>query len=548
MATALHLRGQVESSGRSRQSINEREGYLVDMLAAIILGVAAALLGLGLGLAVERRRQARLKMGAEEQGKRIIREAEREAEALRREADLEVKDKMLQARTEFEQETRTRREELQSLEKRLNQREEILDRKLEALDRRDGEMAGREQALNSRVQAVAGEEQRWGKLVEEARQTLERVAGLTAEEAKAQLVGALEEEAKLHAASRIKRIEDEANETGDERAKQIIGRAVCRVASEYIAEAAVSVVDLPSDDMKGRIIGREGRNIRALEKATGIDIIVDDTPETIILSGFDSIRREVARIAIQRLIQDGRIHPARIEETVEKVGKEIEKDIREAGEQACFELGITGLHPELVRMVGRLKYRYSYSQNQLAHTKEVASLSGILAAELKLDARAVKRAALLHDIGKAADQGSETSHALLSAELAKKYNEDPKVVNIVAAHHEEVAPTCPEAVILQAADTLSAARPGARREIMETYVKRLAKLEEIATSFKGVEKCFAIQAGREVRVVVESEQVNDQAAYTMAREIAKRIEDEMEYPGQIKVTVIRETRAVEYAR
>jgi ribonuclease Y len=300
--------------------------------------------------------------------------------------------------------------------------------------------------------------------------------------------------------------------------------------------------------MKGRIIGREGRNIRALEKATGIDIIVDDTPETIILSGFDSVRREIARVAIQRLIQDGRIHPTRIEEMVEKVTKEVEKDIREAGEQACFELGITGLHPELVRMVGRLKYRYSYSQNQLAHTKEVAVLAGLLAAELGLDVKALKRAALLHDIGKAADQGTETSHALLSAELAKKYNEDTRVVNIIAAHHEEVAPQYAEAVILQAADTLSAARPGARREIMETYVKRLAKLEEIATSFKGVEKSFAIQAGREIRVVVESEQVNDQAAYVMARDIAKRIEDEMEYPGQIKVTVIRETRAVEYAR
>jgi ribonuclease Y len=300
--------------------------------------------------------------------------------------------------------------------------------------------------------------------------------------------------------------------------------------------------------MKGRIIGREGRNIRALEKATGIDIIVDDTPETIILSGFDSVRREIARVAIQRLIQDGRIHPTRIEEMVEKVTKEVEKDIREAGEQACFALGIAGLHPELVRMVGRLKYRYSYSQNQLAHTTEVATLAGLLGAELGLDVKALKRAALLHDIGKAADQGTESSHALLSAELAKKYNEDTRVVNIIAAHHEEVAPQYAEAAVLQAADSLSAARPGARREIMETYVKRLAQLEEIATSFKGVGKCFAIQAGREIRVVVESEQVNDQQAYVMARDIAKRIEEEMEYPGQIKVTVIRETRAVEYAR
>ena len=518
------------------------------MWVTIVLVLAMGLVGLASGWALQRRQQDRLKQQAEEEAKRIIREAERDIESRRKEADLEIKDKTLQARTEFEEGSRARRDELQTFERRLNQREEILDRKLEVLDRRDREQTGREQELRTREGAVAQEESNWRRLVEEAQRKLEQVAGLTAEEAKAQLVQALEEVAKLHAVSRIKRIEDEANETAEEKAKHIIGRAICRIASEYVAEAAVSVVDLPSDDMKGRIIGREGRNIRALEKATGIDIIVDDTPETIILSGFDSIRREIARVAIQRLIQDGRIHPTRIEETVEKVTKEVEKDIREAGEQACFELGITSLHPELVRMVGRLKYRYSYSQNQLAHTKEVATLAGLLAAELRLDVKAVKRAALLHDIGKAADQGTETSHALLSAELAKKYNEDARVVNIIAAHHEEVAPQYAEAVLLQAADGLSAARPGARREIMETYVKRLAKLEEIAISFKGVEKCFAIQAGREIRVVVESEQINDQAAYVMARDIAKRIENEMEYPGQIKVTVIRETRAVEYAR
>jgi ribonuclease Y len=500
------------------------------------------------GLVLQRQRQTRLKQEAEEQAQRVLRDAAREVEARRREAELEIKDKMLQARTEFEQESRGRREELLSFEKRLNQREEILDRKLEVLDRRDRDQTSLEQTLKSREQSLGQQEARWRALTEDASRKLEQIAGLTAEEARTQLIQALEEEAKMHAAARIKRLEDQANEAGEERAREIIGRAICRLASEYVAEAAVSVVDLPSDDMKGRIIGREGRNIRALEKATGIDIIVDDTPETIILSGFDSIRREIARVAIQRLIQDGRIHPARIEETVEKVTKELEKDIREAGEQACFELGITGMHPELVRMVGRLKYRYSYSQNQLAHTKEVAQLAGLLAAEVKLDVKAVKRAALLHDIGKAADQGSESSHALLSAELAKKYNEDARVVNIIAAHHEEIAPQYPEAILLQAADTLSAARPGARREIMETYVRRLAKLEEIATSFKGVEKCFAIQAGREVRVVVEGEAVSDQGAFVMARDIAKRIEDEMEYPGQIKVTVIRETRAVEYAR
>jgi ribonuclease Y len=512
------------------------------------VALLTAAVGLLIGLGLQRQRHSRQKQEADEQAQRILRDAEREVEARRREAELEIKDRMLQARTEFEQESRVRRDELLSFEKRLNQREEILDRKLEVLDRRDRDLTALEHTLRGRDEQLGRQEAEWRRLTEEANRKLEQVAGLTAEEARAQLVQTLEDEAKIHAAARVKRLEDQANETAEERAKEIIGRAICRIASEYVAEAAVSVVDLPSDDMKGRIIGREGRNIRALEKATGIDIIVDDTPETIILSGFDSIRREIARVAIQRLIQDGRIHPARIEETVEKVGKELEKDIREAGEHACFELGITGLHPELVRMVGRLKYRYSYSQNQLAHTKEVAQLAALLAAECKLDVKAVKRAALLHDIGKAADQGTESSHALLSAELAKKYNEEPRVVNIIAAHHEEITPQFPEAVILQAADTLSAARPGARREIMETYVRRLAKLEEIATSFKGVEKCFAIQAGREIRVVVEGEAVSDQGAYVMARDIAKRIEDEMEYPGQIKVTVIRETRAVEYAR
>jgi ribonuclease Y len=520
----------------------------VDSWLIIGLAVAAGLLGLGLGWVLQRQRHERHRQEAESEAKRILQEAQRDVEARRKEADLEIKDRMLQVRTELEHETRARREEFQAFEKRLGQREEILDRKLEVLDRRDRDLAVREEQVRARDTAVSKQEAHWTQLVTEATKNLERIAGLSSEEARGQLMRGLEEDAKLQAAARIKRIEDEANEMAEERAKQVVGRAVCRIASEYVAEAAVSVVDLPSDDMKGRIIGREGRNIRALEKATGIDIIVDDTPETIILSGFDSIRREIARQAIQRLIQDGRIHPTRIEETVEKVTKELEKDIREAGEQACFELGITGLHPELVRMVGRLKYRYSYSQNQLAHTKEVATLAGLLAAEIGLDVKAVKRAALLHDIGKAADQGTEVSHALLSAELAKKYNEDPRVVNIIAAHHEEVAPQYAEAVLLQAADTLSAARPGARREIMETYVKRLAKLEEIATSFKGVEKCFAIQAGREIRVVVQSEQINDQAAYVMARDIAKRIENEMEYPGQIKVTVIRETRAVEYAR
>ena len=504
-------------------------------------GVAA---GYGVRVLVSRKRVAEAKAGAA----RMIQETEKEAESKRREAELEIRDRMLQSRVELERETRDQRNELQTLERRLLQREELVNRQMEGLDRRDKEMQARQQTLQQQTAAVAESEQRLKVLVEEQRRALERVAGMTTEEAKRVLLKALEEEARLEAAALAKRIEEEARETADHKAREILAVAVDRCSTDFVAEATVSVVDLPSDDMKGRIIGREGRNIRAFEKATGIDVIVDDTPEAVILSGFDSVRREVARIALQRLIADGRIHPARIEEVVEKVKKEIEEDIRQAGEQALFEVGVTGMHQELVRLVGRLKYRTSYSQNQLQHTKEVTQLAGLIAAELRMDPRYVKRAALLHDIGKTADSKREGTHTEIAVEVARKHNEHWKVINAIAAHHGDEEVKCLEAIILQAADTLSAARPGARREILESYVKRLEKLEEIANSFKGVSTSYAIQAGREVRIIVESGEVNDDHATQMAKEIAKRIEQEIEYPGQVKVTVIRETRAVEYAR
>jgi len=478
---------------------------------------------------------------AEARAQRIIREAEKEAETRRKEAALEVKDKLYQAKADFERETKEKRQELVNQERRLTQREETLDRKLDLLEKREREMVARERV-------VAENEAKYKALVEEGRRQLERVSGLTVEEAKRMLIQNLEAEAKLEAMARIKRLEEEAKETAERKAKEIISLAIAKCASDYVTEATVSVVDLPSDDMKGRIIGREGRNIRALEKATGVDLIVDDTPEAVILSGFDPVRREIARIALQRLIADGRIHPARIEEVVEKVKKEIEATIREAGEQAAFELGVTGLHPEEIKLIGRLIFRTSYAQNQLQHSKEVAHLAGVMAAELGLDARLAKRAGLLHDIGKAADIENEGSHAKISAELAKKYHENSRVVNAIAAHHEEVEPQCMEAILVQAADALSAARPGARREVLETYVKRLEKLEKIADSFEGVDKAYAIQAGRELRIIVENEQVSDLQAAQMARDIARRIEQELEYPGQIRVTVIRETRATEYAK
>jgi ribonuclease Y len=518
---------------------------LVIAVGALVVAVAV---GLGVGLAGRRRLVAEKLRAAEEQAQRLLRDAERDGEARRKEVELEVKDRLLRAQVDLERESKDRRQEMQNLERRLVQREESLAQKLELLDRRDKDLANRERDLQAKERSAAEHQAKYQALLEEARRQLERAAGLTGEEAKKQLIASIENEARLEAMGLVRRIEDEARNEGEQKAKEILAIAIDRCASDFVAESVVSVVDLPSDDMKGRIIGREGRNIRAFEKATGIDVIVDDTPEAVILSGFDSVRREIARLSLQRLIADGRIHPARIEEVVEKVKKEVEETVRQAGEQAAFELGITNMHPELLRLVGRLRYRTSYSQNQLQHTKEVTRLAGVMAAELGLDPQLTKRAALLHDIGKMADGDHEGTHTQISVELAKKHREHWKVINAIAAHHEDEEPQCIEAILLQAADTLSAARPGARRDLVESYVKRLEKLEEIAHSFKGVGKAYAIQAGREVRIIVEGDQVSDQASYQMAKDIAKKIEQETEYPGQIRVTVIRETRAVEYAK
>ena len=513
-------------------------------IAVLVIG----LICIGLGYLLRKYFVESKIVDAESLAKRILKEAEKEAETKRREAALEAKDWIYQAKADFEKETKDRRAELQNLERRLNQREEGLDRKLGLLDQKEKEILSRDNELASRERGVAENEVKYRRLLEEQRQQLERISGFTSEEAKRMLIQSLENEARLEAFSKIKRIEEEARETGEKKAKEIISTSIAKCASEYVMEATVSVVDLPNDEMKGRIIGREGRNIRALEKATGIDIIVDDTPEAIILSGFDSVRREIAKLSLQRLIADGRIHPARIEEIVEKVKKEVETTIREAGEQACFEVRVPNLNPELVKLVGRLHFRTSYAQNCLQHSKEVAHLAGVIASELGIDFRFAKRAGLLHDIGKAADFRNEGSHAKISADYARRYHEHPKVINAIGAHHGEVEPNCIEAIIVQAADTLSATRPGARREVLETYVKRLEKLEEIANSFAGVTKSYAIQAGREIRIILENVEMSEAQVGQMARDIAKRIEQELEYPGQIKVTVIRETRVIEYAR
>lgn len=478
----------------------------------------------------------------------IIDEATREAENLRKEAEIEAKESLLQSRSRFEEETKEQRKNIQHLEKRLQQREENLDKKFENLDKKENELVNREKSVAGQQRAIAEKEKEYLKLFDEQKEKLESISSMTAEQAKEELKTMMVEEARIDSAKTIMRIEEEARETADKKAKEIISLAVQRYSGDYVAEKTVTVVSLPNDEMKGRIIGREGRNIRSFESATGVDLIVDDTPEAVVLSVFDPIRREIARIALERLVADGRIHPARIEEVVKKVGREMETTLKEEGEKAAFDVSVHGIHPELIRLMGRLKYRTSYAQNVMSHSLEVAFLCGIIAAELGLDIKDAKRIGFLHDVGKAVDHEVEGSHALIGAELAKKYGESQKIVNALAAHHDEVKSGSIEAIIVQAADALSAARPGARREMLETYIKRLDDLERIAKSFKGVDKSYAIQAGREVRIMVESEEVSDERASVLAREIAQQIEKELAFPGQIRVTVIRETRAVDYAK
>ena len=485
---------------------------------------------------------ANAKIGnAEDRAREIIDEAVKTAETKKREAMLEAKEESIRVKNDLDKEVKERRAEIQRSERRVVQKEENLDKKLESIERREAGFAAKEEEINKQKAQIA-------KLNEERLQELERISGLTSEQAKEYLLKTVEEDVKLDTAKLIKEMENKAKEEADKKAKDYVVTAIQKCAADHVAETTISVVQLPNDEMKGRIIGREGRNIRTLETMTGVDLIIDDTPEAVILSGFDPIRREVARIALEKLIVDGRIHPARIEEMVEKAQKEVETMIREEGEAATLEVGVHGIHPELVRLLGRMKFRTSYAQNALKHSIEVAQLSGLLAAEIGVDVRTAKRAGLLHDIGKSVDHDMEGSHIQIGVDLCRKYKESPIIINAVEAHHGDVEPESLIACIVQAADTISAARPGARRETLDTYTNRLKQLEDISNGFKGVEKSFAIQAGREIRIMVVPEQISDADMVLLARNIAKQIESELEYPGQIKVNVIRESRVTDFAK
>ncbi|MEK7268011.1 MAG: ribonuclease Y [Nitrospirota bacterium] len=519
-----------------------------DVAAYVVVGILGALAGMGVNAVLRRESLAASRSQAEEQARQLVQGAEREADNLVKEAKLEARGLLFQARAELEKEQKDKRSELGVQEQRLLQREENLERKTGAEEKREAETQKRDLALAKREEALAAKEAACGQAIREHRQALERVAGLTVEEAKRQLLGEIESEARLEAAGVSKRIVDEAKENAEREAREIIARSIQRVTRDYVSEATISVVPIPNDAMKGRIIGREGRNIRAIEAATGIDLIIDETPEAVVISGFDPLRREVARISLERLMQDGRIHPTRIEEIVEKVKADVDKLMVDEAEKVIYEVGLSDFQPELVKVLGRLKYRTSYGQNNLYHAREAAYICGIMAAELGLDVKLAKRGALLHDIGKAVSQEEEGPHALLGADIAKRYGESPKVVNAIAAHHEQVEPICVETVLVASAEALSAARPGARREALESYVKRLEKLESLASGFKGVQKAYAIQAGREIRVIVRQEEVGDEESAQLARELAKKIEQDLTYPGQIKVTVIRESRFVDIAK
>lgn len=515
--------------------------YIIPALIGLIVGAVVSY------VIIKRVNDSKV-TGARSSAELIVEEAKREAEALKKEAILEAKDETHVLRTEAENDIRDRRSELQKQENRLLQKEENLDRKDDALNKREAGLERKESGLADRQQHIEQMESKVDELLQKQESELERISALTRDEARTIILKEVEDELTTDVAVMTKEAELRAKEESNKRAREILSLAVQRFAADHVAETTVSVVNLPNDEMKGRIIGREGRNIRTLETLTGIDLIIDDTPEAVILSGFDPIRRETARLALEKLVQDGRIHPARIEEMVEKSRREVDEQIRETGEQTTFELGIHNLHPDLMKILGRMKYRTSYGQNVLKHSIEVAHLAGLLAAELGEDVTLAKRAGLLHDIGKAIDHEVEGSHVEIGVELATKYKEHPVVINSIASHHGDTEATSVIAVLVAAADALSAARPGARSETLENYIRRLEKLEEISESYEGVEKSFAIQAGREVRIIVRPDAVDDLTAHRLARDIRKRIEEELDYPGHIKVTVIRETRAVEYAK
>ncbi len=519
-----------------------------DLVISIAAGFLVALVTVGLLYLFLRKKVVRERSGIRSDAERVLAEASKSAEAKLREASIEAKEKVLAARADFENTVQARRQEIAQLEKRVLQKEENLDRKLVQQERRDEEYLRKERAVADSQKKVEESRAEAERVVEEQRKRLEQISGLTAVDARRDLVKSIENEARVEAAGLIRRIEEEATEQATQKARRVIGMAIQRLASDTVVEATVSVVELPSDDLKGRIIGREGRNIRALEAATGVDLIIDDTPEAIVISAFEPLRREVARVALERLIADGRIHPARIEEVVEKVRLELWERIRQEGEATALEFSLPDLHPELIKLLGRLKFRTSYGQNVLQHSKEVSWLAANMAAELGADATVAKRAGLLHDIGKAIDREMEGTHLELGRDLLKKFGESNEVIHAMECHHGDYEPRSLEAVLVNGADALSAARPGARREILETYVKRLEKLEHIADGFKGVQKAFAMQAGRELRIIVEANRISDDEALWLSRDVAKKIEAELQYPGQIKVTVIRETRAVEYAR
>ncbi|MEA4852651.1 MAG: ribonuclease Y [Christensenella sp.] len=513
----------------------------MEVLIPILVGVGGLVIGLIIGY-VYRRNIAEAKIGrAEDSVKKLISEAQKRAEVIKKETVLEAQEEVHKLRSEFDKETRERRNETTKLEKRLVQREELLDKKLENIEQK-------EEQVNKKTKEISKAKDDLAAVYTQQLEQLEHISGMTTEEAKGLLLEKVEAEARHDMAVMLRDIEQKAKDEADKKARNILSLAIQKCAADHVAECTVSVVNLPNDEMKGRIIGREGRNIRTLETATGIDLIIDDTPEAVILSGFDPVRREVAKIALEKLIVDGRIHPARIEEMVHKAQKEVDAQIKEAGEQAVFDVGIHSLHPELVKLLGRLKYRTSYGQNVLKHSIEVAHLAALMASEIGANAKLARRAGLLHDIGKAVDHEVEGPHIQIGADLAKKYKENADIINAIAAHHGDVEPKTVEAVLVQAADAVSAARPGARRESLENYIKRLENLEEIANSFAGVDKSFAIQAGREIRIVVKPDVIDDAGTTLLARDIVKKIESELDYPGQIKVNVIRETRTTDYAK